>query len=124
MLFMSKLGNKNFALMGKMMDLLQDRHQVIAGNIANVNTPNYQRRAFKFEDSLRYAMEQGSVAGYRNTQGYVDRPKVTPVRNNGNNVDIDLEMLQMRENSSYYKVMTELYNKKSGLVKRAIRGGN
>jgi flagellar basal-body rod protein FlgB len=121
---MSKLGNKNFALLGRMLDLTQERHRVIAGNIANVNTPNYQRRAYNFNDSLKYAMEQGSVNAYRNVQGFVDRPKTTPVRNNGNNVDIDLEMLNMRENSAYYKTLVELYNKKSGLVKRAITGGN
>lgn len=123
MLFMSKLGNKNFALLGKMLDLTASKHRVISGNISNVNTPNYQRRDYNFKESLRYAMDTGSVKGYREVEGWVGRPKTTAVRNNGNNVDIDLEMLNMRENSSYYNMMTEFYNKKSNMVKKAIQGG-
>lgn len=124
MLFMSKLGNKNFALLGKMLDLTAEKHRVIAGNISNVNTPNYQRRQYNFDDSLRYAMENGSVKDYRRVEGWISRPKTTPVRNNGNNVDIDLEMLNMRENSSYYNIITDFYNSKSKMVKKAISGGS
>ena len=124
MLFMSKLGNKNFALMGKMLDLTAEKQRVIAGNISNVNTPNYQRQNFNFQDSLRYAMESGSIKDYRKVEGWMHQPKTTAVRNNGNNVDIDLEMLNMRENSSYYEIITSFYKKQSGLVKQAIRGSN
>lgn len=119
---LSKLGNKNFTLLGKMLSLSSARQRVIAQNVANVNTPNYRRREFRFESALAQAMSNGRAEDYSAVQGWVDRPNNTPVRNNGNNVDIDLEMMNMHENSTSYQIYTELYSRKSNMVKSAIRG--
>lgn len=122
-MLMNKIGHKNLTLLSKMLDLHGQAQKVIAQNIANVNTPNYMRRQYKFDRALREAMGAGTAYAYRNMNGWLDRPKVTPVRNNGNNVDIDLEMVNMRENAFFYQMYTHVYNKRSGLVKRAITGG-
>ena len=117
-----KLGNKNFSLLGKMLGLHSMRHKVISQNVANVNTPNYRRREFRFDSALRKAMEDGSSQAYNSVQGWVNRPNNTPVRNNGNNVDIDQEMFALGENASFYEIYSQLYQKKSQMVKAAIRG--
>lgn len=119
---LDKVGNKNFALLARMMDLQSANHKVISQNIANVNTPHYRRRVFKFDSALREAMKEGNATAYRNVEGWVDKPNVTPVRNNGNNVDIDLEMYMLNENSASYRTMGEIYRKKSAMVKSVIRG--
>lgn len=119
---LTKLGNKNFTLLGKMLDLTAARHRVISQNVANVNTPNYRRRVFKFEKALRNAMEGGTAEDYMEVKGWVDRPRNTPVRNNGNNVDIDREMFMLGENSAEYNVYSQLYNRKAQMLKSAIRG--
>jgi flagellar basal-body rod protein FlgB len=119
---LDKIGNKNFALLGKMMDLTAARHRVIAQNIANVNTPNYRRREFKFDSALQEAMKGGTTSDYQGIMGWVDRPNNTPIRNNGNNVDIDQEMMMMNENGSQYEIFTSIYSKKSQMLKSAIRG--
>ena len=121
-MLMSKIGNKNFTLLSRMMDLHGAKHRVISQNVANVNTPNYQRREFKFDRSLRLAMDKGSASDYRRIEGWVDRPKNTAVRNNGNNVDIDLEMMNLKENSSAYELYTQIYSRKATAIKQAIRG--
>ena len=120
---LSKLGNKNFTLLAKMMDLHAASQKVSAQNIANVNTPNYHRREFKFSKALREAMQRGQASDYRNIRGWVDRPNTTPVRNNGNNVDIDMEMISMRENAMKYQIFVDLYSKKAAMLKTAIKGG-
>lgn len=117
-----KLGNKNFTLLGKMLSLTSARHRTIAQNVANVNTPNYRRREFKFDTALSQAMGKGTANAYEGIQGWVDRPNNTPVRNNGNNVDIDLEMLNLSENSMSYDIYAQLYSRKSSMVKSAIKG--
>lgn len=117
-----KLGNKNFTLLGKMLSLTSARHRVIAQNVANVNTPNYRRREFRFDSALSQAMARGTAAEYQGIQGWVDRPNNTPVRNNGNNVDIDLEMLNLNENAMSYDIYAQLYSRKSNMVKSAVRG--
>ena len=118
-----KLGDKNFTLLGKMLSLHGAKHRVIAQNIANVNTPNYRRREFRFDSALKQALSAGSKADYRGIKGWVDRPQNTAVRNNGNNVDVDMEMVTLGENSSSYSVYSQLYTRKAQMLKSAIRGG-
>jgi flagellar basal-body rod protein FlgB len=119
----AKLGNKNMDLLGKMLSLHGARHRVTAQNIANVNTPNYRRREFRFDTSLRQAMANGTSADYKSVVGHVSRPNTTPVRNNGNNVAIDQEMLQLGTNSTSYGIYGQLYTRKAQAMKSAVRGG-
>lgn len=119
---LSKIGHKNFTLLAKMMDLHAASHKVHAQNIANVNTPNYQRREFRFHKALRNAMEGGTAEHYKDIRGWVDRPNNTPIRNNGNNVDIDMEMASLSENNSFYEMYVQIYNKKTSMIKSAIKG--
>jgi flagellar basal-body rod protein FlgB len=123
-IMLTKIGNKNFTLLGKMLDLHSAKHKVSAQNIANVNTPNYRRREFKFSKALREAMAKGQASDYRNIRGFVDRPTNTAVRNNGNNVDIDMEMASMQENAMFYQIYTDLYTKKVKMLNTAIKGGS
>lgn len=119
---LSKMGQKNFTLLGRMLDLHAAKHRVIAQNVANVNTPHYRRREFRFEGALRNAMAGGKATDYADVRGYVARPNTTPVRNNGNNVDIDSEMRALSGNSTTYQIYSELYTRKSRMVKGAIKG--
>jgi len=117
-----KIGHKNFSLLEKMLDLHAAKHRVIAQNIVNVNTPHYRRRVFRFDSALRDAMSKGHSSDYNTIQGWVERPNTTPVRNNGNNVDLEMEMVSLKENATAYEIYTSLYSKKSQMVKAAIRG--
>lgn len=117
------LGNKNLNLLSRMMDLHATRHRVIAENIANVNTPNYRRQSFGFEKAMRHALANGGAERYDNVRGRITRPNTTAVRNNGNNVDIEQEMLAISGNGSRFRIYSELYNRKSQMIKSAIRGG-
>jgi flagellar basal-body rod protein FlgB len=123
-MFLSKLGNKNFTLVTKLLDLQAKSQKVIAQNIANVNTPNYKRREFRFEKALHQALGTGEASSYRDVTGWVARPNNTAVRNNGNNVDVEAEMMSMKETEMLYEIYTQVYNKKSTLVKKAINGGS
>lgn len=120
---LNKLGQKNFTLLGKLMDMSANRHRVIAQNISNVNTPYYRRKEYSFESSLREAMHSGKAKDYSEVSGYVRHPNTTPVRNNGNNVDIDQEVLDLKENATLYSLYTHLYTEKASMVRSAIRGG-
>lgn len=120
---LDKLGNKNFTLLARMMDLHSANHRVIAQNVANVNTPNYRRRVFRFEEALQEAMNRGSARDYQGVKGWVERPNTTTVRNNGNNVDIDMEMMTLNENANLYNIYSSIYRQKAQVLKSAIRGG-
>ena len=120
---LSGIGDKNFTLLTSMMDMLSARHKVMAENIAHVNTSNYRRRQFTFDKALKEALGNGSQEAYQNIRESTERTNNTPVRNNGNNVDIDVEMVSMDQNSVLYEIYTQLYQQKSQMVKKAINGG-
>jgi flagellar basal-body rod protein FlgB len=71
----------NFAL-----NAIQDRQNVIANNIANVDTPGYQANVVDFENSLASAMTQGGNAAATLL------PEGLASATNGNNVSLPAEL--------------------------------
>lgn len=93
------------------------RQQILAGNIANADTPNYKARDFDFSTALRNAVAgRGSGAGLhlaatsdRHLQGTSNSGPVrlqyrTPPQDSadGNTVDMDLERASFSENAIQY----------------------
>lgn len=82
------------------------RQNVIANNIANVDTPNYKRKDVQFESFLKSAI-QGSESlsqtvsamdmNSLNGMVYTDQANLS-YRMDGNNVDIDVENANLAEN--------------------------
>jgi flagellar basal-body rod protein FlgB len=95
---------------------LEARQKVISSNIANVETPGYQARVVSFEDSLRAAI----VGGDPSSSSYSVSQSVAPTRANGNNVNIDFEMLAQRENVLRQKLVVQAVNAKYSLLRTAI----
>lgn len=50
-------------VMNKALDGLSKRHQAIASNLANVDTPHYKRRDVSFEGALGKALEDAKQSG-------------------------------------------------------------
>ncbi|MBM7544690.1 flagellar basal body rod protein FlgB [Periweissella beninensis] len=108
-------------------DLIKDalgvantRAQLISSNIANVNTANYKAKRVEFENYLTNALNGDSLALKKtNTRHLGDgsgvQPQVTTdantaVKANGNNVDLDVEMVNQATNSLYYNALTSQIN--------------
>jgi len=87
----------------------QIRKDVILNNIANVDTPNYKRKVVAFEESLKDSLrraktgEKPDLDGVKITLRQVN--KDLKYRLDGNNVDIEVEMLELYETSVRYDVM-------------------
>lgn len=108
----------------KALDAALTRNEVIAQNIANVDTPGYKRRTVSFEEHLRKVMEKKDFnksdvdkIDIKVTQEY----KNLSQRLDGNNVDIEAEMTELAKNSIKYNALTQLagYDR----IKTAIREG-
>lgn len=88
------------------------RSRTIAGNMANIDTPGYRRRAVKFEKQLAAALGSGNV-NLKEIEAEIIKPFCTPVEANGNDVSVDMEVGEMVKNSARYKtymrVMTKMY---------------
>lgn len=97
---------------------LDARQRAISANVANLETPNYLARQVNFEDSLRAAMDKGDP-----TQTSVSvQQSLAATRMNGNNVNIDFELLAQSENVLRQKLVIQGLNNKYSLLRTAITG--
>lgn len=97
------------------------RGKVLADNIANMNTPDFRRRAVEFEKILAQAVEDGDLDTLRNFEIDVTRPMDTPVGPNGNDVDLDREVGEMIKNSAIRKTYMRLLGKVYDQMEIAIQ---
>ena len=98
---------------------LLTRQQVTAGNVANVDTPGFKASDVNFEANLRRALSRTASAGdlertdhlHLSASGRADAignpvevvtNEETTMRNDGNNVDIDREMVKLAETTIQY----------------------
>jgi len=94
------------------------RGQAVAGNIANLNTPGYRRVAVKFQQQLEKAIASGNPAAL---EGELFRPMDTEIRGDGNDVDLDMEVGTMIENSAIYKTYMRILAKTYRQMELAMR---
>ncbi len=115
----------NYQVARKLLDAAALRHEAIASNIANAETPGYRRLdlAPDFADQLKTHVRAGDID--RATE---IRPKLIEdthartVRPDGNTVEIENELLAMNRNSVEYEFLTEVVSRNIKQLKLAITG--
>lgn len=122
----------------KALDAAWTRNEVIAQNIANVDTPGYKAKTVRFEEYLEDALDKdgfkGNMTDSRHIKiggGNLDKAsiKVTTENNNlstrldGNNVDIESEMASLAKNDIRYSTITQSVNSGFARLKSVIREG-
>lgn len=129
-----------FDLLQGAMAASQLRQQVYANNIANADTPGYKRQDVVFESLLQSQLNQaptgqmgvktmtipqagsvnwGSVA---TVQPHVITDTQSAVSNNGNNVSVDNEMVNLAENQIRYNSLVQDMSLRLTRMKQAIGG--
>jgi flagellar basal-body rod protein FlgB len=106
-------------LLARLMDVTSLRSDVIAQNIANVNTPGYQAKEVRFEDALASALGRGSINSPDPT---VQSTPGLAARNDGNNVDIDRELGDSAKNSLLFELYAQLLSTQISQMNSAIKG--
>lgn len=96
------------------MDLLSARQKLVATNIANVDTPGYRTRDLDFQGELQSAL--GSNPELVQVTGL-------PVKNDGNNVNLDRESRLLAENALRFQVASSLMRAQIHTLESAINGG-
>ncbi len=111
-----------FDLLSKLVDVTQLRHRVLAQNVANVNTPGFHRMDVRFEDALSEQVSAKGELSVSNLKPEVIEDQTTPARLDGNNVEIDSEMMRLNKNTLLGNTYLQLLSTKLGMMKRAING--
>lgn len=127
--------NRTFSLLEKSVDASALRHQAIANNIANINTPGYKKLEVSFEEEFKRARGSKSKIkmaqldnrhlpspGLSTSDISINTSSATSMRNDGNNVDIDEEITKMAENNIRFNAMTKLLADRFKSLRMAIEG--
>lgn len=116
---------ENYVLAKKLLDVSHTRQQALASNIANVETPGYKRIDIEtnFDAQLRRAADQNDLKAIGDLEVRTVTDLNTPsVRPDGNNVQIDQELLQMQKNLMQYQFLTNYTSNSLSRLKTAITG--
>ena len=130
---------QSLSVFSQALNLRTQRHQVLASNIANADTPNYKARDFGFETAMQNAMsgrsDVGRVDMARTSAGHIARSGTggsadfkyrseTQSAVDGNTVDMDVERAQITENAMQYQILTQLISNKFQGIRSALASTN
>jgi flagellar basal-body rod protein FlgB len=101
---------------------LSTRQNVIADNIANVDTPGYRARSVDFESSLRKAIAGGDFDPATAKVTASETPTQTPVGVNDNNVDLRKETMAAIQTQFSYQIVGRALSDQFSLLKTATGG--
>ena len=111
-----------------------DRMEVLAGNLANANTPGYKARDIDFQKAMKSAQQSrgqnltrthdNHIKGSMQRTGELDfRIPNQPDTGDGNTVDVQVERNKFLDNGLRYQAGMEFLNGKIRGMKKALKGG-
>lgn len=126
--------NRTPAVLKKALDFQSQRHLLVSSNISNLDTPGYKAKDVNFEGQLRQAIGTGGDLSMTTTHGKHIGPgnsavknmspdvfeEQDPAKSNGNNVNLDKEMMKLAENQIAYNATTQLLGKRASTIRAAI----
>jgi flagellar basal-body rod protein FlgB len=95
------------------------RHEILANNLANAETPGFQRSDVDFHTTLAQAMKSGDATRIESTSFQAQRDNQT-LRADGNGVDVDVESANLAKNSLEYDALISIARARIGILKSAM----
>lgn len=114
---------ENHMIARKLLDAAVLRHEALAANIANAETPGYRRvdLAPDFAANLKAAAMRGDrPAAARAT--IVEDAAAKAMRPDGNNVELEKEIMFLSRNSTEHAFLTQLVSSDLRSLRMAISG--
>ncbi|MGZ8921007.1 MAG: flagellar basal body rod protein FlgB [Limisphaerales bacterium] len=114
-----------YAATKKMMDATALRHEAIASNIANIETPNYKRIdiAPTFQAELRAAMGSKDISKISSiAPGLEEDATAVAANRDGNTVQLETELLKLNQNTLAHSLETQLVTGTLLKLRLAISG--
>jgi len=133
MRLLDTLFDRSVTGLSRTMDLTWKRNQAISANIANAETPQYRAIDVSFGNELQKAFESQSGSLAQTNAAHIDTHSTRgdtsklvqdlsgPTKPDGNNVDLDLQMGRLAQNSGDYANAARLIRRQIGLLRTAIR---
>lgn len=135
-MFIDKLlfSDKVPLLLKKNLDFQSERNLLISSNTSNINTPGYKAQDINFQAQLDEVLGSDDQLKIRATDNKHFGPSKDSLkslepevfeeedaaRSNGNNVNLDREMLKLAENQITYTATVQLMTKRASTIRAAI----
>ena len=128
----NSIDTRVYDLLKKSLDVATLRSRVSANNIANVNTKDYKSYHVSFEDTLQANVNELDMTtsnerhiNDKSEEGQVrvEQDTTHSMNQDGNNVDIENEMVNQAANVLMYNAMITEINNKMSNTKYVINGG-
>ena len=94
------------------------RQTLLTSNLANVNTPGYQRKDVDFHAQLQRAQETGASPESVGFQPETDADRV--VRPDGSGVDVDQEAAKLATNALEYQALVQVAGARTSILQTAM----
>ena len=95
------------------------RQKTLTENLANANTPGYQRKDVDFHGALQRAM-LGGPAALERTGFAAQQTGDGAVRADGGTVDVDREQSELAENGLEYQALTSVIATRDAILRTAM----
>jgi flagellar basal-body rod protein FlgB len=96
------------------------RHQALAANLANANTPGYRRIDVDFHGALAAALAGGEDAVARVSIAAAPDAAAGALRADGSTVDVDAESAKLAANALEHQAAVQVAHARIGILKAAM----
>ena len=126
-------------ILQKALDSLAVQHEVVANNLANIDTPQFKRSIVSFQDKLKAALDINQSSDLWRTQPMhmpiaqkvsldnfkpdIQTIRETIGRNDGNNVDLEMESGILAENNLLFNGLADVTSRYIANIRHAISEG-
>lgn len=131
---LNELFDTTIQVLDKVLELRSQKLQSISSNIANAETPGYERITMEFEDQLKEAVTGTSQTvthpmhmpglvgqGIESVQAIFHREKDRSGIGDGNSVSLEQEMVDLTINQLRFEAAIVSLNKKFSMLKYVIQ---
>ena len=116
---------ESYVALKKTLDAAVLKHQAIASNLANLETPNYKRIDISpdFEARLQKAVGSGDVSKIFRVRPHIEADRTAaPDALNGNTVKMEDELLHLQRNTLTHTFALQVLGRSMNKIKSAITG--
>lgn len=117
--------SSNYQATKQLLDVAARRHEALATNIANVETPGYKRVDLpkEFSQELASRIRAGEARSVV-IPDLVEDLSTSSQRRDGNNVDVDREMMSLSKNAAEFDMLADFVSGSLKQLRLAITGRN
>lgn len=127
---MIQIFGNSISMAEKALDFQWSKQQVLAANLANVDTPGYKTKYVTFEETFRNKLKSASLTGDRkligsiieNARWEVNNTNNETSRLDGNNVDAEVEMVEVTRSALQYQYLLYSISSDHQRLQSVIKG--